>query len=103
MNLYDRIKNSKCEIPEGLDMKVNQAAELLKAAETHDRFDLMYTAFKFGYMQGCKAERILKTAETDMNRSRICDMVGKIRSTRRLERIFTYTHREFIKDGLRAE
>lgn len=50
MNLYDRIKNSKCEIPEGLDMKVNQAAELLKAAETHDRFDLMYTAFKFGYM-----------------------------------------------------
>lgn len=69
MNLYDKIRNAECEIPESFDLKISQAGELIHNADPQDRYDLVYIAFKFGYMQGKRAEQIFKTNKADGKRT----------------------------------
>ena len=58
MNFYERIKKKNIRIPESFDMNVMQMFDLQKKA-TED-FDIISIAFKFGYMQGVRAERLGK-------------------------------------------
>lgn len=62
MGLYDKIRNTKCVIPESFDMKIKQAMDILD--NTKDRFEVACIAFKFGYMQGRRAEQVFKTNES---------------------------------------
>ena len=111
MNLYDKIRNAECEIPESFDLKISQAGELIHNADPQDRYDLVYIAFKFGYMQGKRAEQISRTNKANGNRAEseaerlrrhISEMVSRIRSEKRLQRIYAVAHRAFINDGLEA-
>lgn len=54
MNLYEKIRNAECEIPEAFDMTISQAEDLIHNADPADKLDLVYIAFKFGYMQRCR-------------------------------------------------
>lgn len=106
MNFYDKIRNTDCKIPEAFDMRIRQAVGLYSAAS--DKLDLVYIAFKFGYMQGRRFEQASRTnkpaeeSEQERLRRYICEMAGHIRSERRLRRIYTVAHRAFINDGLEA-
>lgn len=105
MNLYDKIRNAECEIPESFDLKISQAGELIHNADPQDRYDLVYIAFKFGYMQGKRAEQACRTneaaaGEAEKFRKHIIDMTGQIRSEKRLRTIYTVAHRAFINDRL---
>lgn len=109
MNLYDKIRNAECEIPESFDLKISQAGELIHNADPQDRYDLVYIAFKFGYMQGKRAEQASRTneangngteSETERLRRYIYDMASQIRSEKRLRQIYTAAHRSFINDRL---
>lgn len=55
MSLYERINKKEKVVPDCFDMSIKQAFDL--ANETGSRIDAIYTAFKFGYMQGVRAER----------------------------------------------
>lgn len=107
MNLYDKIRNAECEIPESFCMTIGQVMELIDNSPHED--DLVWTAFKFGYMQRCRAEQICKTnkangcrteSEEERLRRHICEMVSQIRSEKRLRRIFNIVHVNFLDDGL---
>lgn len=109
MNLYDKIRNAECEIPEAFDLTIPQADNLIHNADAQDRYDLVWTAFKFGYMQGKRAEQIFKTNKADGKRTEseaeklreyITDMTSRIRSEKRLRTIYTVAHRAFINDRL---
>ena len=111
MNLYDKIRNAECEIPEAFDLTIPQADNLIHNADAQDRYDLVWTAFKFGYMQGKRAEQISRTNKANGNRAEseaerlrrhISEMVSRIRSEKRLQRIYAVAHRAFINDGLEA-
>ena len=54
MNLYDKIRDAECEMPESFCMTIGQVLELIDNSPSED--DLVWTAFKFGYMQRCRAE-----------------------------------------------
>ncbi len=109
MNLYDKIRDAECEMPESFCMTIGQVLELIDNSPSED--DLVWTAFKFGYMQRCRAERISKTNKANGNRAEseaerlrrhISEMVSRIRSEKRLQRIYAVAHRAFINDGLEA-
>lgn len=97
MNLYNRIKNADYEIPEEYDLKIGQAEELLHNVDIHDRFDLVCIAFKFGYMQGCRAEQDRKYAMHG-KKELIHRMIEDIADDSRIDRIFNMVHRNFIRD-----
>lgn len=87
MNLYDKIRNAECEIPEAFDLTIPQADELIHNADMQDRYDLAHTAFKFGYMQGCRAEQECRTnkpggkrteSEADRSRERIIEKLAEM-------------------------
>lgn len=67
MNLYDKIRNAECEMPESFCMTIGQVLELIDNSPSED--DLVWTAFKFGYMQGKRAEQISKTNKANGNRT----------------------------------
>lgn len=107
MNLYEKIRNAECEIPEAFDMTISQAEDLIHNADPADKLDLVYVSFKFGYMRGKRAEQTFKTNKADGKRTEseaerlrrhIYDMVGQIRSERRLRQIYTVARRAFIND-----
>lgn len=104
MNLYDKIRNAECEIPESFCMTIRQVLELIDNSE--DKCDPVWAAFKFGYMQRCRAEQISKTNKADGNRTEseaerlqryIYDMVSQIGSERRLRQIYTVVHNLFYQ------
>lgn len=107
MNLYEKIRNAECEIPEAFDMTISQAEDLIHNANLDDSYDLVYTAFKFGYMQRCRVEQSSKTnkanekgtaSEAEKLRKHIIDTASQIRSEKRLRQIYTVAHRAFIND-----
>lgn len=55
MNFYKKIKEKDFKIPESFDIRYNQMIDLKHKATGY--FDLTYVAFRFGYMQGVRAER----------------------------------------------
>ena len=55
MNFYDRIAKQEVRVPERFDMRYRQLVNLANNAP--GKFELIYLAFKFGYMQGIRAER----------------------------------------------
>lgn len=55
MNFYKKIKEKNFEILERFDISYSQIIDLKHNATGY--FDLTYVAFKFGYMQGVRAER----------------------------------------------
>lgn len=63
MNLYDKVRNAECEIPESFDMGAGQLIDF--AQHSQDRYDLACIAFKFGYMQGCRNAEQTKRAESE--------------------------------------
>lgn len=54
-SLYKRIKAQKVNVPENYDLKSEQICDIKNNAI--DIFDLICTSFKFGYLQGRRAER----------------------------------------------
>lgn len=96
MNLYSRIRNTECDIPEEFDLKDEQVEELVSDAEMHDKYNLMRTAFKFGYIQGCRAEQYKKDAKG--KKELIHRMVDEITDQARIDRIFYIVHANFIRD-----
>lgn len=60
MSFYERIVKKDIKIPECFDMTCGQAHDLNKNAES--KWDLLFYTFKFGYMQGVRAERAGKAA-----------------------------------------
>lgn len=70
MSLYKRIIRQKINIPYRFDLRYSHAIDLKKNAT--GSFDLLRTAFVFGYMQGIRAERVGKAGDLDeRNRKRI--------------------------------
>lgn len=55
MNLCERINNKDLGIPDFFDISVAQMLEI--ASNSRGKVDAVCTAFKFGYMQGVRAER----------------------------------------------
>lgn len=105
MNLYEKIRNTECEIPEAFDLTSLQADDLIHNADPQDRYDLVYMAFKFGYMQRKRAEQTCRTneataGEAEKLREYITDMTSQIRSEKRLRTIYAVAHRAFINDRL---
>lgn len=107
MNLYDTVRNTECIIPEEFDLKIGGAEDLLHSADIRDRYDLVCIAFKFGYMQGQRATKQAgKTnkagtaGEEEQFRERIIDMISRIRSERRLRRIYNIVNVNFLDDRL---
>ena len=107
MNLYEKIRNAECEIPESFCMTIGQVVELIDNSE--DKYGPVWAAFKFGYMQRYRVEQSSKTnkasgkgtaSEADKLREHITEMTGRIRSEKRLRRIYTVAHRAFINYGL---
>lgn len=106
MNFYDKIKQAEVSIPRTFNLTSSQMLDLESNAP--DMFYMIFTAFKFGYMQGRRFEQASRTnkpaeeSEQERLRRYICEMAGHIRSERRLRRIYTVAHRAFINDGLEA-
>lgn len=105
MNLYDKIRNAECKIPESFCMGIRQMLELID--NSREDYDLAWIAFKFGYMQGQRAAKQTfktnkagTTSEAEQYREHIIDMVSRIGSERRLRRIFNIVHANFLDDGL---
>ena len=107
MNLYDKVRNAECEIPESFDMGADQLIDF--AQHSQGRYDQACIAFKFGYMQGCRKVQKCRTnkasgkrteSEAERLRRYICEMASQIRSERRLRQIYTIVHGAFINDGL---
>lgn len=59
MNLYEKIKRENLMIPVAFRMKFEQAEDLLNHAPGN--FELALSSFRFGYMQGQRAEKANKT------------------------------------------
>lgn len=55
MNFYEKIKNSDAQIPDNFGMRANQMLDF--ACHARDNWELICIVFKFGYMQGIRAER----------------------------------------------
>jgi len=55
MNLCERINRKKSGIPDRFDMSFSQVREIRDNSKGST--DAICTAFKFGYMQGVRAER----------------------------------------------
>lgn len=55
MSLYERINKKNIDIPSAFDLDTNALYDIKE--NSIDLFDLMVTVFKFGYMQGKRAER----------------------------------------------
>lgn len=55
MNFYERIVKQEIRVPERFDMSYRQLIDLANNAT--GKFELIYWAFNFGYMQGIRAER----------------------------------------------
>lgn len=55
MSLYGRIKDRDLDIPEAFCMRAEAMCDIKE--HSTDLFDLMCIVFKFGYMQGQRAER----------------------------------------------
>ena len=55
MNFYERINKKNVRVPDHFDMTCTQINDLNRNAPS--RWDLIICAFKFGYMQGIRAER----------------------------------------------
>lgn len=55
MSFYEKIKNENIEIPEKYQMTASQIADV--AANAPDKWELLVCVFRYGYMQGVKAER----------------------------------------------
>ena len=55
MIFYEKIKRKDVTIPDSFDIRVGQMIDLKKNAP--GMFEIMATAFRFGYMQGIRAER----------------------------------------------
>ena len=54
-NFIGKADEMRGKIPRGYQMTALQICELVK--ERPDNFDMIVTAFNFGYLQGTKAER----------------------------------------------
>lgn len=63
MNLYERINKKESGIPDCFDISVAQMLEI--ADNARGRIDAVCTAFKFGYMQGVRAEKIGKAGKIE--------------------------------------
>lgn len=59
MNLYEKIRNAECEIPESFCMTVGQILELIDNSD--DKYGPVWAAFKFGYMQRQRVEQSFRT------------------------------------------
>ena len=55
MSLYEKIENKELNIPARFDMGSKQMTDLYK--NSPGKFEMMASAFRFGYMQGIRAER----------------------------------------------
>lgn len=54
-NFIGKADEMRGKIPHGYQMSASQICELVK--ERPDTFDMVVTAFNFGYLQGTKSER----------------------------------------------
>lgn len=95
MNLYNKIKSTEFEIYKSFEMKSGQMLDFVQ--HSHNSYDLAYIAFKFGYMQGCRAEQHKKYVVYG-KKELIHRMVDDIADDSRIERIFNMVHRNFIRD-----
>lgn len=59
MNLYEKIKQENLTVPVSFRMKFEQVEDLLTHAPSD--FELALSSFRFGYMQGQRAEKANKT------------------------------------------
>lgn len=59
MNLYEKIKQENLRVPVSFRMKFEQVEDLLTNAPSD--FELALSSFRFGYMQGQRAEKANKT------------------------------------------
>lgn len=63
MSFYERIDKRDAKIPSRFDMTCGQADDLKRNAP--GVWDMICSAFKFGYMQGVRAERAGKAVLED--------------------------------------
>lgn len=68
MNFYEKISRQKVEIPHSFDMTVSQLIDLIQNLQG---YNLAHEAFKFGYMQGIRAERAGKSVLQDRDKNRM--------------------------------
>ena len=54
-SLYERIDKNTTKVPDCFDLRISQLYDLIGRAPGVS--DMLYTAFKFGYLQGVRAER----------------------------------------------
>ena len=61
INLCDKIREEEFEIPQSFDLSVKHLYDLQN--NVPDKYDKICLAFKFGYMQAQRAEKVNKTKE----------------------------------------
>lgn len=61
INLCDKIREEELEIPQSFDLSVKHLYDLQN--NVPDKYDKICLAFKFGYMQAQRAEKVNKTKE----------------------------------------
>ena len=61
INLGDKIREEELEIPQSFDLSVKHLYDLQN--NVPDKYDKICLAFKFGYMQAQRAEKVNKTKE----------------------------------------
>lgn len=59
INLCDKIREEELEIPQSFDLSVKHLYDLQN--NVPDKYDKICLAFKFGYMQAQRAEKVNKT------------------------------------------
>ena len=74
MNLYEKIKRENLMIPVAFRMKFEQAEDLLNHAPGD--FELALSSFRFGYMQGQRAE---KATNTKAENNQIPSLLSQLR------------------------